>query len=98
MSEGFLAGVDLDPLGTWLAEAIAWLAVARLERNFCTCSGLAAVQQTLRAEMSRSDSGGPNWFLTDALGDNPFGTKVGEVKAWRRLSKLAQTIPQVAVI
>jgi hypothetical protein len=98
MSEGFLAGVDLDPLGTWLAEAIAWLAVARLERNFCTCSGLAAVQQELRSEMSRSDPNGPNWFLTDALGDNPFGTKMGEVKAWRRLSKLAQTIPQVAVI
>jgi hypothetical protein len=98
MSEGFLAALDLDPLGTWLAEAIAWLAVARLERNFCTCSGLAAVQAELRAEMSRSDAGGPNWFLSDKMGENPFGTKVGEVKAWRRLSKLADTIPQVAVI
>jgi hypothetical protein len=48
--------------------------------------------------MSRTDSGGPTWFLTDADGMNPFGTKVGEVKAWRRLHRLAKNIPHVAVI
>jgi hypothetical protein len=98
MSPGFLAGNDLDPLSRWFAEAIAWIAVARLERNFCTCSGLASVQNELRAEMSRTDDGGPSWFLNDRDGLNPFGTKVGEVKAWRRLSKLADRIAHVAVV
>jgi hypothetical protein len=98
MSEGFLAGTDLDPLSRRFAETIAWIALARLERNFCTCSGLAAVQIELRAEMSRTDSGGPSWFLSDADGMNPFGTKVGEVKAWRRLKNLAKRIPHMAVI
>jgi hypothetical protein len=97
-SDGFLSGEDLDPLSRWYAEAIAWIAVARLERDFCTCSGLASVQAELRAEMSRTDSGGPAWFLSDKDGQNPFGTKVGEVKAWRRLKNLAKRIPHMAVI
>jgi hypothetical protein len=98
MSEGFLAGTDLDPLSRWLAEVIGWMAIARLERNFCNCGNLTALQVELRSEMSRTDSGGPSWFLTDVDGMNPFGTKVGEVKAWRRLSKLAKHIPHVAVV
>lgn len=98
MSEGFLAGDDLDPLALWFAEAIAWMAVARLERNFCNCGNLVAMQTQLRADMSRTDSGGPSWFLTERDSENPFGTRVGEVKAWRRLSKLAPRISHVAVV
>jgi hypothetical protein len=98
LSQRFLSGYELDPLSNWFAEAIGWIAIARLERNFCNCGNLTALQVELRSEMSRTDSGGPTWFLTDADGMNPFGTKVGEVKAWRRLHRLAKNIPHVAVI
>jgi hypothetical protein len=98
MSDAFLSGMGLDPLSNWYAEAIGWMAIARLERNFCSCGNLTALQTELRSEMSRSDTGGPSWFLTDADGNNPFGTKMGEVKAWRRVAKLAKHIPHMAAI
>lgn len=98
LSEGFLAGNDLDPLSRWWAETIAWLAVARLERNFCACGNLTALATDLRSEYARSDANGPTWFLTERQSDNPFGTRKGEMMAWRRVSKLGQRIPQVAVI
>jgi hypothetical protein len=97
-TDRYLAGLELDPLSRWFAEAICWMTVARLERNFCQCGALEALQRELRSEMSRSDAGGPTWFLTDADGANPFGTKVGELRAWKRLRQLAHHIPHVAVV
>lgn len=98
MSEGFLSSRDLDPLGRGWAEMIAYMATARLERKFCSCGNLSALQGELRVDMARSDREGPSFFLSDAESENPFGTHKGEILAWRRLQKLARPIPQVAVI
>lgn len=98
LSDRYLRRLDLDPLSRWWAETIAWLATARLERNFCACSNLTALANELRADMSRTDANGPSWFMTEKQADNPFGTRKGEMWAWRRVSKLASIIPKVAVI
>lgn len=98
LSDRYLNGHDLDPLSDYWAEVIAWMATARLERNFCACGNLTALVQDLRMDTMRSDPNGPVWMLTDRMRDNPFGTRKGEIMAWRRVSQLADRVPKVAVI
>jgi len=98
MSKKYIDGDTNDPLKRIYAEAIAYMATARLERNFCSCGGLTALATDLRTDLTRSDRQGPSFFTPPRDLDNPFGTKKGEVMAWRRLSKLAKKRPSVAVI
>lgn len=98
LSDRYLRLVDLDPLSNWWAETIAWLATARLERNFCNCGALTALAQELRMDTSRADANGPTWLISEQAQDNPFGTRNGEVRAWRRVMKLAKRIPTMALV
>jgi len=97
MSRGFLNYHDLDPLSTSMAEAIAWLATARVERNFCSCANLNALVTMLRKETAVTFPDGPNYIMTDEERANPFGTRMGEIMAWRRLRRVTRR-PKVAVI
>jgi hypothetical protein len=49
-------------------------------------------------DLTRSDPNGPTFILPDRDKDNPFGTRKGEVMAWRRISRLALKVPSVAVV
>jgi hypothetical protein len=73
-----------------MAQAIAWLAVARLEAPPCGCGRVTEQFNTLRKDLSTIDRS-----ITTAIsireGDlvtNPFGTREGEYRAWNRVSKL----------
>ena len=98
VSDRFLAGDSLDPLGNTLAEAIAYMATARLERNFCACGNLTALATDLRRDLSRSDPDGPTFMLSTLEQNCPFGTRKGEVMAWRRLAHSTERIGKVAVL
>ncbi len=91
-------GMVTDPLTDYWAETIAWLATARLERTICACKNVVALAMDLRRDVSRTDPDGPSFFVDPAELANPLGTRMGEIKAWRRISKIANVRPKVAVI
>lgn len=73
-------------LSDYWAKIIAMLATARLEYSLCDCSGveeLSGYWHQDAAEMTREKS----FNATQAELANPFGQRVGEVLAWRRISK-----------
>lgn len=80
-SNEWLAGRSHDPLGLYLAQTIAWLATARLERPPCACANVVTLFNRLSKDVR--DTGG---FTPDEILNNPFGTRYGEVAAWNRVS------------
>jgi hypothetical protein len=82
-------GYSCDPLGNDVAQAIAYIALARLERPFCTCGNVQALQLDLQTDLlvSSKDS---STFVTPEVTGSPFGTRKGEIIAYRRLGKLSR--------
>jgi len=91
-------GMVVDPLTDYWAETIAWIATARLERTICACANVAALAADLRRDVSRTDPDGPSFFVDPAELSNPLGTRLGEIKAWRRIKHIANVRAKVAVI
>lgn len=88
-SDRFLAGWDCDPLERYLAEAIAYLAAARLERPYCSCGIMTALGRDLRRDLTVTSTEGTGYYTGDEVHDNPFGSRLGELMAWRRIKHLA---------
>jgi hypothetical protein len=86
-----------EPLSRWWQQTIAWMATARLERPFCSCKNLTALAERLRADVAALSEQQSFAVSTEELA-NPFGTRVGEILAWRRVSKLVKKRPGVAVM
>lgn len=89
MSDRALSGEQDDPLGHQLAQAIAWLATARLDHAFCGCANVQTLSTELRTDLTRI-TGGESFSYPQNLLDNPFGTKKGEVMAWQRIRHLVE--------
>lgn len=87
-SNRYLSGFTCNPMPLELERAIAWLATARLERPYCACGASTALGEDLRTDLALSGAGMPNRFLPESLLDNPWGTRLGEVRAWQRISRL----------
>lgn len=83
----YLAGRSYDPLSASMAQCIAWMATARLERPFCGCGTATALANRLRMDMAVTEGDGSKTYSFEDL-ENPFGTRLGEVWAWKRLKKL----------
>lgn len=76
---------ELDP---YWARTIVLLATARLDRPLCTCTNIEDRVDRLRADMVfvKSETGLSKSYQIDAaVLQNPFGTRVGEVEAWKRV-------------
>ena len=86
-SSAYLRGYSTDPLSDWWAQTIAWLASARLTRPLCGCTSAADLAERLGEDLALSENGRAH-FTPVELARNPFGTRRGEVMAWRRVSKL----------
>jgi hypothetical protein len=87
----YLSGLYCDPLEHRMAEAIAFLATARLNRPLCECSNVINYAKELQRDMTLSTRN--NFFVRFSnmpMFNSPFGTRVGEVRAWERLSLLSQ--------
>ena len=88
LDRDYLMGTTCDPLDDYMAQTIAWLATARLHKGLCACGNLHAFMDDLRDDMSIQSAQG-NFVITDEeVLKNPFGTRRGEVLAWRRLTKI----------
>lgn len=81
--------VACDQLSHFWAETIAILAIARLDRPICDeCSNIGLVADRWQIDLAKV---GERSFQVggDTL-DNPFGTRAGEVFAWKRLKGRAR--------
>lgn len=85
MSNRYLRGVSHDPLDDKWARAIAQLATTRLERPFCSCGNAQALAKHWREDLALS--GESSYQLGMEVLDNPFGTRRGEVMAWRTINR-----------
>jgi hypothetical protein len=83
----WLRGTTCDPLPEDWARVIARMATARLERPFCHCSHVTALGRDLRVDLAFSGDGG-TFFLRQEEAGNPFGTRRGEIEAWRFVMKI----------
>jgi hypothetical protein len=97
-SQRFLNGHTCDPLDDQLARAIAYMATARIERPFCNCGNLTALATDLRVDLAQVARGASSYQISKADRDNPFGTRKGEVQAWRMIRTRRKRVPRVAVI
>lgn len=87
VSEEFLNGISCDPLSEMYAKAIAYMATARLSRSICGCEGIIHYFDRMQVDLAKIESTRSyNVTLKDL--DNPFGTRLGEVMAWRLLGKV----------
>jgi hypothetical protein len=98
LSQNWFQETTCDPLDNSLANCIAWMATARLERPICACNNSQALSMDLKRDMSFTPPEGGSFFVSESDLDNPFGTRVGEIKAWRKISKLVERTPAVASI
>jgi len=97
-NEAFINHRTACPVPIDWARVIARLATSRLERPFCGCSNVEALSQYLRMDVTRNEGAPGMFFTTVNVVNNPFGTRVGEVEAWRFTTKLADRKVNVAVI
>lgn len=100
LDERFLRGESCERLSKYYAQAIAWMASARLERPPCGCQNIRAMFNDLRRDLAFSGTGegDGSYFISPEDLNNPFGTRKGEVMAWRKLGKLTERIPDFAVV
>ena len=97
IADAYLAESSHDPLSNYWAQAIAWLATARLERPPCACSNTGTLFNKWSKDLATIGEGAGH-LLSDRLLDNPFGTRQGEIMAWNRVSRLARRKGKVALI
>jgi hypothetical protein len=88
LDRNWLSGSNLlDPLPQKWANAIAWMATARLERPFCSCGNVSALgrkYQTDLAAVSATEKQAQSYNIDPVtVLQCPFGTRLGEVLAWQ---------------
>lgn len=87
-----------DPLDDDLAQAIALLAAARLPGEVCACSNVRETIKELQHDLVLTSPQGNFAVGIDEVMNNPFGTRRGEVEAWRIISRLSETLLQGGVL
>lgn len=88
-SQDYLSGLSNDPLDDLLSEAIMMLATARLSKPVCSCSNVRLMADDLRRDFAFSDKNNFNLIWRNGVVQtNPFGTKAGEVRAWKIVNEL----------
>lgn len=97
MSQRFLGGRTADPLKHEYARAIAFMVTARLYRPACQCTEPLGMYNHLKRDMTELTSGG-GFLLTRKIESSQFGTRVGEVEAWRMINSTHVAKPDYAVI
>jgi len=82
LSDLNLAGRRCDGLSDDWARIIAWMATARLPRPICTCGSPGGLVEWLQTDLAMTTRESSYTVLWDEL-SNPFGTRRGEMEAWR---------------
>ena len=95
LDQRWLSGLSGQPLSDYWAQAIAWLAISKLERPFCQCGVLTALAKKLQRDMALVDA--TSHSLPFDLLANPFGSKRGAIMAWQRVKSEPTRVPGVAL-
>jgi hypothetical protein len=95
ISQEYRAGFTTDPLDHNLAQAIAYLATARLDREICECNKKWI--NDLRYDMAFSSAQGNFIAISENIVSAPFGSKRGEYMAWLAVKNLDRYM-QVALV
>jgi hypothetical protein len=80
-------GATCEALSEFWAQTIAMLATARLPKPPCSCNHVRARYEELRRDLAMIGRESST-ILDPNLLSNPFGTRAGEISAWRRVSGL----------
>lgn len=80
-SQSYTKGRSYDPLPSKWAKAIAQMVTARFERSFCACGNATALAQKWRLDVA--DIEDAPYRVSESDLANPFGTRYGEILAWR---------------
>lgn len=83
-----LRGDVCDPLSNRWKRIIAGLATSRLDRPICACGNVAARFKRLQTDYAYVGRESGTYNIPWDLLSNPFGTRVGEVEAWKFISRL----------
>jgi len=87
LSQLNLAGRRCDGLSDQWARIITWMATARLKRPLCECGSAGALVEWLQTDLALATREQSYTVLWDELA-NPFGTKIGEMEAYRHCRNL----------
>jgi len=96
VSQEYERGFTTDPMSNFWAQTIAWLATSRLQRPVCACGNYAALAEWLMMD-TKENRPEVSFFTPDEISRNPFGTRNGEIAAYRRIQKLVRKRPAVAL-
>lgn len=97
-SDRYRASLEWSPMPNDLARAVAYMTVARLEREFCNCGNVGSLTDYLRNDLARNERGGVSYTTPFELLENPLGTRRGEVMAFQLLKQPGKRVANVAVI
>lgn len=82
-----------DPMPLWWQQAITWMVAARLTNVKCGCTNVNNIVDELQRDMTRRTR--DTAYLVRLESDvfaNPFGTRVGEYRAWQRVVGYSKTV------
>lgn len=71
-------------------RAVAYYSVGLMDRGFCECDNIQALLKVWREDLSQrtSNNSGSSWHdLAPSLRNNPLGTTMGAVNAWRIIQR-----------
>lgn len=94
-SDDYLSSYSTEPLDDNIAQAIAYMATARLEREICECNNgfIKSMQEDLVFA-----SGQQNFVaISEVIATAPFGSRRGEWLAWLAIKNMVRYIP-VAIV
>lgn len=99
----YASNKSLDPLSQQMAEAITWMSVARLPKDFCSCNNIRERVRYLQQNAARFREGAQNaelytHFEKEDVFNCPFGVRVGEVMAWQRVVRVIGVIGGAVVL
>jgi hypothetical protein len=81
-----------------LARTIAYLAAARLKSPVCGCPNTKQRVQYLQEDLAHTPAGAGFRAIPNDVIANPFGTRRGEVMAWRKIAQLGDREVSSAIV
>lgn len=97
ISDRYTDGYTYDPVPDYLARAVSYMSLARLVRPLCDCHNTMSIYEEMREDLAVFGGAKMRFNPIETL-RNPFGSKRGEVMAWKLIKSLNEQRAKVAAI